>query len=177
MAGKVASLTTISTPHGGSKTLNNILAWPDFLLRGASAAVNLARRLADDKNPDFYAGIRSMGSEYMREFNEANPDMPGVYYQSFAGQVYAPASDLILSWPGYVVKDTEGMPNDGLVTVESAQWANFRGVIRGAGYRGISHADEVDLRREDIEIEPLLGAATVCGLYAAMVAELGQMGY
>ena len=177
MAGKVASLTTIATPHGGSRTLDYILDWPDFLLRGAAGFVDVFRWVAGDKKPDFYAGIHSLGKKYVLEFNEKNPDMPGVYYQSFAGEVYAPASDIVMSWPGYIVKDTEGVPNDGMVTVESAQWTNFRGVLRGAGYRGVSHMDEVDFRREDVELEPILGATEIRGFYAALVSELAQMGY
>jgi len=176
MAGKVASLTTISTPHHGSKVLDTILKAPDEAFRAVAAPVNLFCRIIGDKNPDFHRGVLDMSRGYMAQFNQENPDQPGVYYQSFAGQLYAPASDILLCWPAYWIKVEDG-PNDALVSVESAQWANYRGAIRGAGYRGISHADEVDLRRQDIEIEPLLGATTLCGLYAAMVAELGQMGY
>jgi len=176
MSDKVASLTTISTPHHGSKILDTILEVPDYLLRGAAVPVNAVQRITGDGNPDFYSGVVGMGRDYMARFNRENPDMPGVYYQSFAGELYAPASDLILCWPAYWIKRVDG-PNDGMVSVESAQWGEFRGAIRGAGYRGVSHADEVDLRRQDIEIEPLLGATTVRGLYAAMAAELGQMGF
>ncbi|MCL2301202.1 MAG: triacylglycerol lipase [Firmicutes bacterium] len=176
MADKVASLTTISTPHGGSMVMDEILGVPDFLMRGASLVVNVTRKIAGDQKPDFYSGTQSFGTEQAKAFNKKNPDMPGVYYQSFAGMLYAPASDIILSIPGYWIKSVDG-PNDGMVTVESAKWGNFRGVIRGAGYRGVSHADEVDLRRTDIEIQPLLGAKTVTGVYPAMVAELKKMGY
>ena len=176
MAGKVASLTTISTPHGGSGVIDTILGVPDFLMRAAAGVVNTFSRVTGDRRPDFYAGVRSFGTEQAMAFNKENPDQPGVYYQSFAGEVYAPASDLILSIPGYWVKSTEG-PNDGLVTVESAKWGNFRGVLRGAGYRGVSHADEVDMRRTDVAIQPLLGAENIPAFYAAMVAELKQMGY
>ena len=176
MEDKVASLTTISTPHGGSKVMDDILGVPDFLLRAAALPTNLVRRIADDKNPDFYSGIQSLGRNYTKGFNAENPDRDGVYYQSFAGELWAPASDLLLSWPAYWIKSVDG-PNDGMVTVESAKWTNFRGVLRGTGYRGVSHMDEVDFRREDLEIEPLLGATTVRGFYGAMVADLKQMGY
>jgi len=176
MAGKVASLTTISTPHHGSKVMDEILGVPDFLLRGAAFFANGFRWAAGDKKPDFYNGIQSLGEEYMVEFNQSNPDMPGVYYQSFAGSMYAPASDLIVCWPGYWIKTADG-PNDGLVTIESAKWGNFRGLLRGAGYRGISHGDEVDLRRTDVPMQPVLGATTIPAFYAAMAAELKQMGY
>ena len=176
MADKVASLTTISTPHGGSGVIDTILGVPDFLIRAAAGVVNTFSRATGDRSPDFYAGVRSFGTEQAEAFNKANPNQPGIYYQSFAGELYAPASDIILSIPGYWVKSAEG-PNDGLVTVESAKWGKFRGVIRGAGYRGISHADEVDLRRTDVVIQPLLGAENIPAFYAAMVAELKQMGY
>ena len=176
LADQVASLTTISTPHHGSKVLDTILKVPDEALKAVAVPVNLFCRVIGDKNPDFHRGLLDMSIGYMERFNEENPDQPGVYYQSFAGELYAPASDILLCWPAYWIKVEDGQ-NDALVAVESAQWANYRGAIRGAGYRGISHADEVDLRRADIEIEPLLGATTVPGLYAALVAELGQMGY
>ena len=176
MAGKVASLTTISTPHHGSKVIGEILGVPDILLRGAAAIVNASSRLTGDKTPDFYRGVHSFGEEYMEAFNQQNPDKAGVYYQSFAGELWAPASDLILCLPAYWIKTADG-PNDGMVTVESAKWSNFRGALRGTGYRGISHADEVDFRRTDVPIEPILGAGTVPEFYAAMVAELKGMGY
>lgn len=37
-----------------------------------------------------------------------------------------------------------------MVSVESARWGVFRGVLRPAGRRGISHTDEVDLRRRPL---------------------------
>jgi len=176
MAGKVASLTTISTPHGGSVVMDKILGVPDFLLRGAAGIVNISSRILGDGRPDFYAGIQYFGTQQMEAFNKANPNRPGVYYQSFAGALYAPASDIILSIPAFWIKNADG-PNDGMVTVESAKWGRFRGVLQGTGYRGVSHADEVDLRRTDLAIQPLLGAETVTGFYAAMVSELKAKGY
>lgn len=176
MADKVASLTTIGTPHHGSKVIHKILDLPDYLLRGAAVAANGFSRLTGDRKPDFYGGVHSFSEEYMKAFNERNPNREGVYYQSFAGVLWAPASDIIMIIPGYLIKTEDG-PNDGLVTVESAKWGNFRGVLRGTGYRGVSHADEVDFRRKDVPIYPMLGAKTVPAFFAAMVAELKQMGY
>ena len=176
LADKVASLTTIATPHYGSKTMDGILGWPDFILRILSFIVNTSSRIGGDKNPDFYTASQSLGTGYMEDFNINNPDAPGVYYQSFAGELKSPTGDIILSLPALWVRSVEG-PNDGMVAVESAQWTNYRGVLRGSGRRGISHADEVDLRRTDVAIEPILGATNVRAFYAAVVAELKQMGY
>ena len=176
MAEKVASLTTIATPHHGSKTMDSILTVPDFLLRAVGAVGNVVRYISSDKHPGFYEGVISLGTQYMADFNEKTPDAAGVYYQSFGAELYAPASDIIMCIPAFVIKNNDG-PNDGMVTVESAKWTNFRGVLRGAGYRGISHVDEVDLRRADVAIEPLLGATTMREFYAAVVAELKTKGY
>ena len=57
-------------------------------------------------------------------------------------------SDLFFFLSFLIVKITSG-DNDGLVTVESAKYGEFKGVIEGKGLRGVSHADAVDLRRRD----------------------------
>ena len=176
MAGKVASLTTISTPHRGSVTVEDILKAPDILVRAVSVFGDVFRFVWGDKHPDFYAGVQSLRPGDAEEFNKANPNKAGVYYQSFAGEMTEPADDFILALPNYIVSDKEG-PNDGMVTVESAKWGTFRGVLRGANGRGVSHADEADLRREDFEIEPILGATTILDFYAALTADLKKKGY
>jgi len=177
MAGKVASLTTISTPHRGSETMDSILEGvPDFMLRGIGGIGSAVRFVWGDRRPDFYAGITSIGTANMAEFNRKNPDMAGVYYQSFAGELSSGANDFILAFTRQAVADIEG-PNDGMVSVESAKWTNFRGVLRGAGNRGVSHLDEVDFRRVDFEMQPILGTTNIRAFYAAMVAELKQKGY
>jgi len=63
-----------------------------------------------------------------------------------------------------------------MVSVESAKWTNFRGVLRGSAGRGVSHLDEIDFRG-DVAIEPVLGAATVRAFYAAVAADLKQKEY
>jgi len=177
MADKVASLTTISTPHRGSMAMDSILSGvPEFMLRGVGLMGNVVRFVWGDRHPDFYAGVKSISTASAADFNKKNPDIAGVYYQSFAGEMPIGANDVILAFTRQAIGNLEG-PNDGMVAVESAKWTNFRGVLRGAGGRGVSHLDEVDFRREDIAIDPILGAATVRGFYGALAAELKQKGY
>ena len=177
MAGKVASLTTISTPHRGSKTMDSIVGMiPDFALRGIGLMGNAVRFVWGDRHPDFYAGVKSLGTANMAQFNQKNPDQAGVYYQSFAGELPTGSHDVILAITRQAIVDIEGA-NDGMVGVESAKWTNFRGVLRGAAGRGVSHLDEADFRRADFEIEPILGATTIRGFYAAVAADLKQKGY
>jgi triacylglycerol lipase len=176
MAGKVASLTTIATPHHGSVAAKELLGLRDWFYRLLAIPANAIRFLFGDKHPDFYNGTKSLTTDYMKDFNKKNPDRSGIYYQSFAGGMKAPSSDIILVWPSAKIRSSEG-ENDGAVSVASAKWTNFRGVLRGAGYRGVSHLDEVDFRRRDVKIQPLLGAATVREFYVALVADLKQSGY
>jgi len=181
MADKVASLTTISTPHHGSVMVEKLAGVPDWLYKGFSEVMNFffgfhGFGLNGDENPDFYQGSQSLLPAYMEKFNAQNPDKKGVYYQSFAGMMNEPKSDIILSITSYIGSKLEG-DNDGMVAVDSAHWANYRGTLRGANTRGVSHMDEVDFRRKDVEIVPVLGAKTVRAFYAAVAADLAKRGY
>ena len=177
MADKVASLTTISTPHRGSATLDKILGVPDFLFKGVSWLMDGTFKVfLHDEDPDFYNGCKSLTTEYMREFNRANPNDPRVYYQSFDGALTVLGGSILLSWTAFPIEKIEG-ENDGLVTVESAKWGNYRGALRGVTRRGVSHADLVDVWRRDLAIQPLLGAQTVREFYVALAADLKARGF
>lgn len=145
----IASITTISTPHHGSKTLDKVWKLPKPLIRFASVFVNLWFRLLGDKKPDFYHACEQFSTRYMERFNATNSDMPAVYYQSYATAMKHPFSDILMCVPYVIIKAVEG-ENDGMVTTGSAQWTNFGGIWRGAAGRGISHCDTVDLRRRSL---------------------------
>ncbi len=176
MAGKVASLTMISTPNYGSALVGGLYdSLPDILFRVIGAVANVVRWFYGDKNPDFYNGVLSLTPAYMEAFNKQNPNKSGVYYQSYAGSLENPTSDIIMMFTAYPIRNLEG-ENDGMVSVASAKWGNFRGVLRGSGYQGISHIDEIDLRRRDIAIEPIHGATTIREFYVAVVQDLKARG-
>ena len=58
----------------------------------------------------------------MRKFNEQTPDVPGVKYYSW-GATYQPGLIDTWKWSHAVVLEKEG-PNDGLVSLQSAQWVS-----------------------------------------------------
>lgn len=147
MGDKIASITTIGTPHRGSKTIDKILGKvPDGIVNIAAFAVDNWIGLIGDTKPDFYSVCRNFSTEYAEKINRENPDIPGIYYQSFAGVMKNPASDINLSTANLIVKIIEG-DNDGLVTVESAKWGSKFTVLKGNTNRGVSHYDEIDFRR------------------------------
>ena len=147
---RVASLTTVSTPHHGSKTMDALDRLPRWVFRLIGFFVNGWYRLIGDASPDFCGVCRQFTTAWAAEFNQRNPDVPGVLYQSCAGAMAGARSDVFMWWCNLIISRVEG-ENDGLVTVESARWANFTGVWRGSGHRGLSHMDEVDFRRRPLK--------------------------
>lgn len=146
MGDVVASVTTISTPHNGSITVDTLLRKFPTIIRIGSAVTDLGRRCLGDRNPHTYWAICQFTTDYMHRFNKCNPDDPRVFYQSYAFVMKSPLSDPVMAIPNMIVRSFEG-ENDGLLTPRNAKWTNFRGVYTGPTGRGISHPDETDYRQ------------------------------
>lgn len=171
MAERVASLTTISTPHRGCKFADRVTRLPEPVYRFIAKCFDGTFRKYGDRNPDFYTATRQFCTAPSEEFNRRVPDAPGVYYQSFASVMRGWYSDLLLSIPHLIIRFCDTPQNDGLVTPESARWGNFRGVFSNRYRRGISHGDMIDLKREDYR------GFDVVETYVQIVAELKRMGF
>jgi triacylglycerol lipase len=170
MEDHVASITTVSTPHHGSKTIDLLLRLPPLLFRLVCPLVSKFFVLLGDRKADFETAVRSFSTSYMAAFNERQADSPKVLYQSYAGRMRSPWSDLLFFWQNLIIRLIEG-ENDGLVTVESARHGEWRGIV-GEGHRvGISHSDEVDLWRRP------KGDFDICGFYSGVLAELKSKGF
>ena len=177
MSGQIASITTIGTPHRGSKTIDRLLKAPDSLFNIASFAVDNWIGLIGDTKPNFYAVCKDFSTEYAEMFNKENPDVPGVYYQSFAGVMRTPLSDINLSTANVIVKMIEG-DNDGLVSVESAKWGEAFTLLTGRTNRGVSHYDEIDFRRAPFSSRSSGdGVADICDVYKSIVYDLVERGF
>lgn len=168
---QIASITTIGTPHHGSKTIDRIIKMPSSIFNIASFAVNNWVGLIGDTKPDFYTVCKSFSTEYADRFNEKNPDVPGIFYQSYAGIMSSPFSDINLWTANLVVNIIEGK-NDGLVTVQSAKWGEKFTTLTGNGLRGISHYDEIDFRRRPFPGRNGTGVKDICEVYVDLVKGL-----
>lgn len=168
---KVASLTTINTPHYGSELITLLNRLPDSLYRFIASCINHPFVLAGDDHPDCYSSSKQLDPEFCRQFNEYNKDDPNVYYQSFASVMKSCFSDSLLSIPYLLMCTCKGSDNDGLVDISSAQWGNFRGVLKNKYHRGISHGDMIDLKREDIK------GFDVLNIFYEIVVELKKKGF
>ncbi len=176
MGDKVASLTTISTPHNGSKTVDKLLKAPKWLVKFVGSCTDCFFRLAGDRGPNSYGCFLAFTTAEAERFNLANPDDERVYYQSYATVMKHPFSDMFMWLTNLVVGMLEG-ESDGLLTPDAVRWTNFKGIYRGAGFRGISHCDQIDLRRKRLTKKEGDGISDIVDLYKEIIVVLQEKGF
>ena len=114
-----------------------------------SSNISGAAKLGD-VNPDFLAAVYDLTSENCAKFNAEIKDVPNVLYQSIGSKLNRPTSGRFpLNFTYPLVKYFDG-PNDGLVGENSFAWGQSYQFLTVGGKRGISHADMIDLNRENI---------------------------
>lgn len=176
MGDKVASLTTMATPHHGSETVDKLLSFPDWMVRFVGWCADIWFHVMGDHHPDTYRVFHCFTTREAAEFNANNPDHPDIYYQSYAFVMKNPLSDFLMWLPNTVVGWVEG-PNDGLLPPDAVKWGEFRGTFTGAGRRGISHCDEIDLRRRPLCRNGAEGVTDITELYIQAVRNIIEKGY
>lgn len=132
MAPRVASLTTISSPHRGSSLAVMALKQPERLRELVRSAANWVGENVMEVESDFSAAVESLTPEAVSDsFNADVPDVEGVWYSSWAGSAGKGALNSINpifrplnAW----LYGKEGV-NDGIVSVASARWGEYRGEI------------------------------------------------
>ena len=150
-ASRVASLTTISSPHRGTPMADVVTGAVDIspldgeILDAALTALSYLMGMGEQEAAEAMADISTEG---MAEFNDLYPDHPDVPYYSWAGHScgilelqcildYNGEVVNILLGPTYTLIWAFGYANDGMVPVESAQWGEFLGELPA------DHMDEV----------------------------------
>lgn len=177
MVDNIASLTTIATPHHGSKTMDVFCCLPKKIFTISAYFIDLWFKILGDKKPDFQKACKEFCTTHAIEFNKNNPNVDKVYYQSYTGVMKNFFSDITMFVPHLIVYFLEG-ENDGLITPNSAKWGVFQGVLRGANSRGISHADEVDMRRRRLTKMKRNGfVSDIVDEYIKIVISLKQLGF
>jgi triacylglycerol lipase len=144
MAKRVASLTTIATPHHGSSIAEFVLEQPQVVQGWTAAIANwLGTNSLPDSESDFATAVAELTPDFLqRQFNPSTPNDPTVLYWSYAGSS-GKGTDLIMN-PflrvlNGILFEREGL-NDGFVSIESAKWGEFLGVIDA------DHAEQVGIR-------------------------------
>jgi len=146
----IRSLTTISTPHLGSP-IADLIDTPEKLAPFGQLPFgphpNLLQPALDALGISL-DGLRNLTTAYCTQFSQTYVNNPAVAYFSVAGvgrESSLPTCALFLLFHQYILALT-GEPNDGLVTLTSAQWGSFNGNTWPA-----DHADEVGTNLDTLE--------------------------
>ncbi|CAO1625314.1 unnamed protein product [Jaminaea pallidilutea] len=120
---KVQSVTTVATPHRGSPFASYLLY--DFLGRKRlPALLNFVKTLGI---PGGGEAFECLTTEEMAAFNTRVTDIEGVYYTSW-GAAFQPGLFNEFRIPHSIIWNKEGH-NDGLVSVDSSKWGEYRGTL------------------------------------------------
>jgi triacylglycerol lipase len=152
---KVASLTTISTPHHGSVVADLVQTLKTLHTRAAKRSLEELGKLYEDAYPDAYTVGHELTTRNMRDFNRIITMDNRVYYQSIYSTMSKASDDPFFAASYKYIKIIIG-ENDGLVSEYSARWGN--NIIKIDG--GISHGQIIDImgqRMFEIEIPKIEG--------------------
>ena len=147
----VASLTTINTPHRGCQFVDWVLKRaPEKLKNKIAQAYNETYWRLGDDDPSFMAAVSDLTAEACQSRNELLHLPEGIYTQSVGSvQKKARSGKFPLNISYHFVKIFDGA-NDGLVGESSFAWGEHYQLVTVKGDRGVSHADMVDLNRENL---------------------------
>lgn len=149
-ASKVASLTTISTPHLGSEIVDYIFNKKYLHTRLAKRITYSLAKLYGDKSPSPHQMLGDLTSESMMKFNRNNPNNELVYYCSYYSLLKNKYDDLSHFFTYNFIEKESGGPNDGIVSRKSSGWGGESHILIEGKNGGISHSEIIDIKRKKI---------------------------
>ena len=171
---RVASLITVNSPHKGCAYADYLLhKIPEKIQNKVARSYNsVLKRLGDD-DPDFLAAMRDLTEKRVLEITQGFGDehgINGICCISIGSKINSRSSaKMPMSLTHGFVKKHVG-ENDGLVGVDSFEWGDDYRFIKNDSLRGISHADIIDMTRENIP------GFDVREFYVNLVSELKEKG-
>ena len=165
MEDSVASLTTLCTPHGGSEIASRILRLPKFIKKFVAFWLNLWYKIFGDKKPDSLAVCEQL---------QRVPQIEGlnfsdkVYCQSYSSVLKRGRDDFLMSIPYAFSWRDENDYTDGLVSVQSSKFGNYRGNMAD---ESLSHNQAICFMTSSKKKKK------VCSFYLELCAELVQKGF
>jgi len=170
----VKSLTSIAGPHQGMMLADMIVKTvpgPVTLITGNTLDFIYAYFFGDT-TPDSLQNAYDVTTAHMKNvFNPNTPNVSTVYYQSWAAKVKHGCPSIVLDPVWRLLVSCEG-PNDGLVSVESAKWGNFRGVESAAWWS--PGCDHLNIIGHLFGVTPGFSAPD---FYVDLVADLKNRGF
>ncbi|MBQ8381307.1 MAG: alpha/beta fold hydrolase [Clostridia bacterium] len=166
MEDKVASLTTLCTPHRGSIVASWIWKLPGFIKRFMAFCINFVYKRIGDENPNALRACDQL--RWVDESEETLRFSEKVYCQSYSTNLKRGRDCFILGIPMKLYRHFEKLDNDGLVCHDSTKFGFYRGHCLDIS---VSHAQIVDL------FTPKKKKEKVYDFYRSLCAELADMGF
>jgi triacylglycerol esterase/lipase EstA (alpha/beta hydrolase family) len=163
---KVASLTTIATPHHGAEIADLIYTKKIVHSTIVKKTLRTFGKLYGDIHPDPFNVNYQLTTENMRTFNETVSMDDRVYYQSIYTTMKSPLDDIMFFNSYRYIKSVSG-DNDGLVSECSAKWGN-NSIKIGSG---ISHTEIIDYKKKKI------AGINIPDIYIKIVKALSERGF
>jgi triacylglycerol lipase len=165
-ADKIASLTTVCTPHRGSEIADFIINQKIIHTKFTKSVLRIFGKLYGDANPDLYDVNYLLTTARMKEFNEKVIMDEKVFYQSLYTTMSKADDDLAFYYPYSYIKKISG-DNDGMVSEYSTSWGNNVSKIDGS----ISHGQILDLRGKNVR------GINIPDVYVNIVRKLSVNGF
>ena len=163
---KIASLTTIGTPHRGSEIADLIHKQTMKHTKTSLKALLLYGKLCSDITPALHNVNHQLTTTKMKEFNEKIIMDERVDYHSLYTTMKNPFNDVLFFHTYSHIKKTSG-ENDGLASEASVKWGANITRIKG----GISHREILDLRKRKVS------GRDIPGVYIEIVKGLSEKGF
>jgi len=167
MANSVASLTTLSTPHKGSGVATMMYDLPIWIKSFLAFWINLWYRIFGDKTPDALTVCEQLKLTENGELKQSS--MPNeIYCQSYSSTLKNTRDDFLMAIPLQFSRRFDSWDTDGLVSVESAKFAEYKGNLLD---ESLSHSEIVGYSMKKKKREK------VYAFYLHLCKELSEQGF
>ena len=140
MAKKVASVTYLCTPHKGSLMATKLYSLPRPVRGFIAFWLNFWFKIFGDKRPDALGVCEELMHTPEGVIDCFYPH-DGVFMQSYSTALKRSRDDFVMGIPLMFLRKWEDAPSDGLVTVESSKYRDYRGHCTDDS---VSHSEIVD---------------------------------
>ncbi len=163
---KVASLTTLCTPHGGSPVASSIMRLPKPVKRFVAFWINFWYRIFGDNHPDALTVCKQLQSAPEGMKPQSVPET--IYCQSFSATLERSRDDFVMGIPLAFYRRLGNDACDGVVSVSSAAFGTYRGNCTNDS---LSHSQIVDFMAGKKKKEKIYA------FYVGLCEELAEMGF
>ena len=167
MKDKVASATFLCTPHKGSQIATRLYALPNFVKKFIAFWLTLFYKICGDKKPEVLEVCKELQHSPDDILETFNP-FDGIFMQSYSTVLQKGSDDFIMGIPLYFSRKYEKDESDGLVSIESSKFAEYRGNCINDS---ISHAEIVDFTVNKKKKEKIYA------FYISLCADLAERGF